>query len=120
MAKKRVKIDRTVGPLDRLAEGCSFAFVLFIAVSLISAALWRRDETDWTLILPTVVALSLFVPIRLAIEKRVRRSCRRQYLSRRRQQCARVESNARLREEAMKLHTPYHYDDDGNLIFKAR
>lgn len=108
MSKARKIID--VG-----ATGFAVAFVGMIYCVYLEAALFRRDEVDWGLVLPPFIFINAFMAVRWVIEYRVANDCRKKYMKKRKASIRRIESNAVTRERLLNEGHGWRYDDDGNL-----
>lgn len=53
--------------INTIATGFSFLFVFYIGFSIISAALFKRNEVNWNIVLPPLIILLAFIPMRIII-----------------------------------------------------
>ncbi len=104
-----------LGGIDNIGTGFAFLFVTFVYVSFISAALFYRKETDWSLILPVFIILNVLLVARWFFEQWLQKKTRETYLRNRKATVGRIKNNAVIRERLRAEGKSWHYDSDGKL-----
>ena len=88
--------------VDTVTGGCAFLFVGFIYLSFAHAAIFRRDEVDWSLCLPIFIILNVFLVFRWFFEGWLQKEHQKKYTRNRKATVLRIDSQVKMRERLTK------------------
>ncbi len=113
-----IKRSKFLDGVDTVATGPAFIFVFFIYATIVHAFLFRRHEVDFSVVGPVFILLNVIIIARWFWEGRLQKECRETSRRKHFEMVKRADSNAILRERLTKEDKHWHYDHDGNLVYR--